>query len=232
MTSHNLFAFSGHMGAGKDSVAPLVMTGLSERHAINAPIIHGSFATPLRAEIDDIIQLILIMGVEGVSRTLSETFDIHGSSLTTALDVVSALAPDVINGSVSSSRDRTDSTRFALQTWGTEVRRAADPDYWVRKAMAEWEHPGTHYYTDARFPNELDAVHDSGGIVIRLLVSPEEQERRILSRDGIHVTPAMRAHPSETALDDYHDFDVIIDTDGKSLDEVSDAIINGIMTRR
>lgn len=55
--------------------------------------------------------------------------------------------------------------------------------------------------TDMRFPNELKAVKDRGGISIRV------------SKTGIHTPKIEDLHPSETALDNY-EFDYHIDNSG------------------
>jgi hypothetical protein len=59
--------------------------------------------------------------------------------------------------------------------------------------------------TDTRFPNEIKAVKDRGGITIDV--------RR---HDRTHFE---KEHESETALDDYHFFDYFIDNDG-TIDEL------------
>ena len=65
--------------------------------------------------------------------------------------------------------------------------------------------------TDVRFPNEAKAIKDRGGVVIRV--------NRPLERLGNSKLPKLRhtsitQHPSETALDDYDDFDYVIENDG------------------
>ena len=67
------------------------------------------------------------------------------------------------------------SPRQVLQWWGTEFRRAQDPDYWLKQTTA-WlnkqrntlypEHaPQFFVNTTVRFPNEQDWVHSFGGNV-------------------------------------------------------------------
>lgn len=46
--------------------------------------------------------------------------------------------------------------RLLLQGWGTEFRREQDPNYWVKKAMAQVnkDNPQVAIFTDMRFENE------------------------------------------------------------------------------
>jgi hypothetical protein len=67
--------------------------------------------------------------------------------------------------------------------------------------------------TDARFPNEADAVKDRGGIMIR--VNRPCPECGVLEGHKMkpHKIPPS-THPSETGLDDYQNFDYVIENDG------------------
>jgi len=86
--------------------------------------------------------------------------------------------------------------RHGLQWFGTDVCRGADPDCWVRAwkwsvseaKQSEWP-PVLILVPDVRFPNELAAVQEMGGHVIRLLRAPFEDQ-----------------HESETALDEVERF--------------------------
>lgn len=207
---------SGRIGAGKDTVAPRVVSllGFEKAH-------HESFAGPLREEVNQVIECIRRAGSFDEAMALVE----RELACTNHYEVVVALYEDVKAGRVNNSYERTTSTRRALQWWGTEVRRAVDDDYWVKKAMKsslEKLAMGTSIYvTDSRFPNEASAITAVAGVLIRLTVSPEEQRRRIMGRDGIEPNAEALAHISETAMDTYP-FEHIIDTDQYSTDEVID----------
>lgn len=77
--------------------------------------------------------------------------------------------------------------RFAMQTLGTEWgRQLIDPDLWInawRRKVEDmrWQISRRVVADDVRFPNEIDAIHDLGGLVIRI------------DRPGIATDP----HPSE-----------------------------------
>lgn len=105
--------------------------------------------------------------------------------------------------------------RLLLQLLGTECgRKIIHPDTWCNALMSEykgvdkfrdinpaepWEFPNW-IITDIRFPNELKAVKDRGGITIGV--------HRDLHKGNAHIAPI--PHESETALDNA-EFDYVID---------------------
>jgi hypothetical protein len=97
--------------------------------------------------------------------------------------------------------------RRILQWWGTEYRRAQDPDYWTKA----WERKVSAYdlqrinilVDDVRFINELTMLRGLGARIVKI------------DRPGF---AAGGNHASETSLDDYHDWCRIIVNDG-TLDE-------------
>lgn len=79
--------------------------------------------------------------------------------------------------------------RSLLQRLGTEAGRNTLWDsIWIDAALHDLDEQGRYVVTDARFPNEADAIVSRGGIIARI------------TRSG--VGPANQ-HASETSLDDY-----------------------------
>jgi hypothetical protein len=73
-------------------------------------------------------------------------------------------------------------------------------------------------FTDVRFPNEVKAIKDRGGIVLRVNRFSEEQKIALLKVRAGRLNNSLALalkdeHPSETALDDYK-FDYTIDNNG------------------
>lgn len=67
--------------------------------------------------------------------------------------------------------------RLVLQRWGTEVaRRAWHDDTWIA-SLENKLHKTTNdiVITDVRFPNEIRAIKNAGGIVIRVVRGPEPE---------------------------------------------------------
>lgn len=106
--------------------------------------------------------------------------------------------------------------RLLLQTIGTDIVRAIHPDIWINSlfryytisylALAKMRRKGfaaispllalpNWIITDVRFPNEVKAIKEKEGIIIRI------------NRESDYNSN----HFSETALDDYKDFDYTID---------------------
>lgn len=110
-----------------------------------------------------------------------------------------------------------------LQWYGTEIARKNDPDTWV-KALAkriETEKPDIAIITDVRFPNEAQYVKDRGGSLVEVIRLKDGEQYLDPGRDPNHA--------SETALDDYQDWDFIIsckDGDLKGLKAKSIGVYN------
>lgn len=115
------------------------------------------------------------------------------------------------------SKDSKTTYRQLLQIIGTDIgRNLIDPNIWVNILMKEYDndmqamapieayeymfgHANIGEYapkwliTDVRFPNEIKAIKDRQGIVIKVL--------RDIDKDD---------HESEEALNNYHDYDYVI----------------------
>jgi hypothetical protein len=95
--------------------------------------------------------------------------------------------------------------REFIQYLGTEIFRKIYPDVWTNKAIADIlsEEPHFAVVTDVRFENEIKAIQDAGGKVIRLTRSIESED----------------SHTSELELDNYDGFDAVIDTKNLNIQE-------------
>ncbi len=127
--------------------------------------------------------------------------------------------------------DRTSAVRSALQYWGTEVRRASQPTYWVDKAveaaLTELAEGVVPYFTDVRFPDEATGLQAIGYRLVRVEVTRATQRSRLANRDGIALCRSAIEHSSETALDDFDGFDIVVSNDGE-LDTASDQVLKSL----
>lgn len=206
-----LIAVSGKKGAGKDTIAPLVAALYPNR----VPV-HMLCADPLKDKVDVLIRLV-------------READTRASAGAAFKDVDPDMPDDVCERMLDALYDAVKATPNeharshslavvrAQQIYGTDFRRALDPDYWTKLAVAaarqEIEAGNFPYFTDVRFPNEVEALASIGGLTIRLEVSPAEQARRLKQRDGRVPEPGELVHGSETALDGYDKFDIRVCTD-------------------
>jgi hypothetical protein len=97
-----------------------------------------------------------------------------------------------------------------LQWWGTEFRRAQDPDYWTKKLFASIPaNLDIAIVTDVRFQNEADGIRQRGGYNVNI---------QRLRDDGTRFYSSDRPvdHPSETSLDGY-DWDFYLKTKGSHI---------------
>lgn len=210
-----ILAFSGKIGAGKDSVAPKTFELLSGHRA---PIRTDAFGADLKEELNGLISIIADQGSE--SAAAKEISEGSGVTLEEASHTVGLIYKEISEGKLKNAYDRTAGSRAALQYWATEVRRAQDPLYWVKSVIERTIGAAatgiSTQITDVRFLTEVWGAIDSGAWTVRLDVSPEEQRRRILARDGIEISEAAKSHSSETELDSFRRFAVRIQTDDYS----------------
>ena len=98
-----------------------------------------------------------------------------------------------------------------LQQLGTQVMREHfDKNVWVKATLSNLNEETYYILGDCRFPNEVEAVKQRGGITIRLEGDPA-LVRENSNRDINHL--------SETSLDNYESFDYIYENN-KSLEDL------------
>lgn len=178
----SVIGLTGHMGAGKDSAAALLAMVGYQRVA---------FADQVRHE-----------AAEAIARGFVPTEALAYPQI--AYDLQSVTTEEVWE---KPTKNR---MRRILQWWGTEYRRASDPDYWVKRAMQEADAIPMMAVSDVRFPNEVAAIRERGGVVWKI--------NRSVTLNGIP------GHASETLVDQIEP-DVTISNHGTLLD-LADAIMS------
>ena len=97
--------------------------------------------------------------------------------------------------------------RELLQGIGQGLRDAIDPNLWVKILFANTEDWSNYIIADVRYPNEIKAIKERNGILLRI------------DRKGAGAGN----HSSETALDDYKEWDVHIENNG-SIEDLFEAM--------
>jgi hypothetical protein len=136
---------------------------------------------------------------------------------------------------------KTITPRWVLQYWGTEVcRQGFHDDIWIASLENKMRRTSDNIViSDVRFPNEIKAIHNAGGQVIRVTRGPEPE----WYQDAIYANMGERAnfswatsrsrleklgiHASETAWVG-GDIDAIIDNNG-TIDELFEQIKNQVL---
>lgn len=123
--------------------------------------------------------------------------------------------------------------RLVLQIWGTEVaRRSFHDDIWIASLENKLRKTTDDVViSDCRFPNEIKAIRNAGGIVIRVVRGPEPEWyplAEIVNRGPTRNTEwrlsknrleEYGVHASETAWVGT-EFDAVIDNNADGLDNL------------
>ena len=226
-------AFSGKPASGKDTVAPRVLARLG----VAVPGRVG-FTWALKREVTGLISVVREVATArpriNDEAAVAQLTELYGVDNVHARAVTELLWDEVrIDNTGLTGETRNGTVRALLHYWGTDVRRTADPMYWVRKPTRQlYDMLAAGRYvqiTDLRFRNEAVAVDIAGLVTARLDVTPETQQLR--SRDrGATVDTATVAYPSEE-LDSFEGFTVRVSNDGP-LDETVETVYRQLAGRR
>lgn len=120
------------------------------------------------------------------------------------------------------SKPYTPEIRSLMQWWGTDFRRAQNPEYWIdatRQFLNElagtpFAEGGTVFLTDMRFENEIQLVKEFDGQVWRIWAPDSVRRERLnLKQEDLAL---LDSHVSESGLDHYPHWDVFLEsTHGK-----------------
>lgn len=194
-----LYAMSGKMGAGKDTIGDKIFDTLKQK-GFNK-IEKVSYSTPMRKEMQGIVDF--YWETKSLDNT-AEKFNAKSEEIDKFLEL--------LNG--QNVYERTPESRLAIQFWGTDVRRKQSQDYWVNKLVeltVNYLSNGVSVFvSDVRYEDEADSIIDLGGKVIRLETPENIRIERITARDNLLPTHEQLNHRSEISLDDYS-FEKIFD---------------------
>lgn len=191
-----IIAICGGMGAGKDTLADLLIEEFTWKKT--------SFSEELKNEVQTFIDTVC-----SGRKCNPEEFTLTHEEFNFAKPLALTL---------TSSRERTPESRRLLQFWGTDLRRKQDINYWVNQAEKKLK--DKIVFTDARFENEIEMLRNNGAITILLDVPIDERIKRIEERDGITPSDVALSHPSEQIFlqkPQPNEFDIILQPQGLSV---------------
>ena len=122
--------------------------------------------------------------------------------------------------------EKDDAGRALLQTVGTDVIRAKDPDYWVNfviKMLGFFEDEFEYVIIpDLRFPNEYDRMFEAGYDVTHVHVIRPDFDNGL--------TEDQKNHPSENDMGNYNvDYTVVNDGDIEALSRKAVIIVTALL---
>jgi hypothetical protein len=232
----NIIAISGKMGSGKDTIGEIIqyisaeskIDMVSQNQSVSLEdLIKGKFKEnsdweikKMAGKLKDIASILIgctreqLEDREFKEKELGEqwlVYKSHGSIFTTWQE-----AYEYCGEQESDVDSYTLTPRLMLQLLGTDcARKIIHPNTWANAFWADYkiENNPKWIITDCRFPNEADSIKERNGIIIRV-------ERGNIKSSN---------HPSETGLDDYKDFDYVIQNNG-TIEELIDKV-RGILIK-
>lgn len=213
-----LYALYGKMGSGKDYLASLLIKHLPEKTQC------VSFADALKDEVENLIVAKRDFGLE-ISE-LSRKYNLSEESLHT---IFNSILPKDLTG--VSAYKKTPQMRHLFQFYG-DVRRGENPMYFIDETFNRIEtllqNSVSVIITDVRFPNEYEACHEHGAVLIHLNIDRETRHARLMARDGFRPSAEAEGHISEIGLDNIEKYnDDIIITADMSDDDILSHILKG-----
>jgi hypothetical protein len=221
-----IIGISGKIGSGKNYLADRIT---EELYKADHTVATASFAAPLKTEMGDILADFSVHinesddDIEYAAKALAGVYNIPIPQMKTLLSYVKE---ELKENPKLDGYARSEGIRRGLQFLGTDIRRNQNDRYWVDKFYEQVDLNADFVFsTDMRFPNEADFVLNEGGVALRLEVPEEVIQERIQNRDGIAYSADAHKHSSETALDDYSKFSIIV---GETFDasEVLKEVLN------
>lgn len=177
----NLIGIHGKMGSGKNLVSEIIRDFTS-----NINFEEKAYASKIK----DIASIIT-----GLPRDRFEDRDFKKSLLPKEWSVPEKTILNSITSFKNVSFSKQMSIRELLQKIGTDcIRKNLHENVWINALFADYNNKSKWIITDVRFPDEIKAIKERNGIVIK--------------KNG--KMGSKNTHLSETALDEYEDWDYVV----------------------
>lgn len=195
---------AGKPGSGKNYLASLLQKTIGKKGYTSS---ETSYAKALK---EDITLMLQMFRVGATDEALSFLMRTRPDEIHSLREILS----ESIKTPTTNGWSKNEELRRALQYYGTDVRRAQDDKYWLKKVAHEVETVNTDYLfvTDVRFPNEANQVLGFNGVLIHLNLPDEIITRQTIQRDGVNYSSEALTHIAENALKDYNKFTLVLET--------------------
>jgi hypothetical protein len=112
--------------------------------------------------------------------------------------------------------------------------RDIDKDVWIDYIIKKHKDTENIIIDDVRYSNEIMALIENGYFLIKLVISPKLQEKRIkdLYKNSSDKHLINRNHPSEVMIDYIGDdrFDLIINVDTDKINTIVNNIVDDVIS--
>lgn len=205
-TIHSIiFGYGFRARSGKDTACATVIKERGKQYDIK----HYSFAKTLKQEVTE-----NAIKSGGMRNLFSDGLRLEGAGFLQTNGNILSL-PEWVQFDEAAPMDDVDcplsKQRSLLQFWGTNLRRSADENYWLKKVaeqIAE-DRPEIALISDLRFLNEVNFILKYGEIIR-------------VDRPGL--PPLNEVHESERALATYTGWSDVIKNEG-TLEEFKDKVL-------
>lgn len=214
-----VISFSGKIASGKDTLALNLKERLKKDFNKDFELI--SFGGFLKEEVKDIIDNLYLN-----ENILESIFKISKKDIQEFKNILYK----------EENRDikiKTQNIRELFQFFGQNIRRKQNEDYWILKLIDYVKKSKNNNFivTDARHLNEIEALDIFDAFRIKLIISKEEQERRILKRDGVTLSEEKLNHISERDFERYDKYDLILNVDNRKINDLSKNILSNLVKK-
>lgn len=181
---HHLIALTGYAGAGKDTVADLLVAHARFRKLAFADALRGEISHAFNLSVNDLTN----PNLKNVPTVALRMRLAPRDFLAAVVLSLSAAAPDHRAPLSDAWLDEPRSPRQIMQWWGTEYRRAQSPRYWTEQLMKRltyYRREGETRFavTDVRFDNEAHALRMAGAVLWQVI-----RPRRDGAAEGGHAS--------------------------------------------
>lgn len=221
----NLILISGQMRSGKNQFAEYLQRELEKVGTVNTDLFARSLKDWCKKDFYD-LSIILNNIAEEIKVIANILFDAEHKthpSKNTILKKIEEITNKLKIKDYNWYEEKTEITRTILQLVGTNIfRKRVDNDWWPKQTLKRVLESQSDYIiiTDCRFPNEITVFTDRMFKYEDINVITIRINRKNINTNKGNIS----SHESEIALNDWKEWNYIVDNNG-TLDDLNDSAI-------